>query len=282
MSDLTPVIRLNNGVEIPRIGYGTFTIDNESVTALVESALKVGYRHIDTASFYQNEKGVGKAIKNSGIPRGEIFITSKVWMDSLGYEKTIASFEQTLADLEVSYLDLFLLHWPRPLGPESWKALETLYKEGRVRAIGVSNYNIRLLKELMEGLDTAPAVNQIELHPRLQRKDLLTFCTDNDITVEAWAPIMKGKVVNIPLLNEIGGKYGKTAVQVTLRWHLQNGIIVLPKASSESRMIENLTISDFKLSDGEMELIDSLDRGERVGLEPEDVYVRGLDALKNR
>lgn len=282
MTDKYPILTLNNKIEIPQIGYGTFRIGNETVTGLVESALKVGYRHIDTASFYQNEEGVGKAMRNSGIPRDEIFITSKVWMDSLGYEKTIASYEQSIADLEVDYLDLLLIHWPRPLGPESWKALETLYKEKRVRAIGVSNYNIRLLKELMEGLEIVPAVNQIELHPRLQQKELLAFCSDNDIVVEAWAPIMKGKVTDIPLLNEIGRKYGKSAVQVTLRWHLQNGVVVLPKSSSESRMIENLAVMDFNLTAGEMEQIGSLDRGERVGLEPEDVYVRGLDALKNR
>lgn len=282
MSKKSPGITLNNGIEIPQIGYGTFRIDNESVSGLVESALKVGYRHIDTAAFYQNEEGVGKGIKLSGIPREEIFVTSKVWMEDLGYKKTIASFEQTMAKLEVDYLDLLLIHWPRPLALESWKVLENFYSEGRIRAIGVSNYNIRLLEELMNNSEVIPAVNQIELHPRLWQKDLCAFCAEHGIAVEAWAPIMKGKIVDIPLLNQIGGKYRKSAVQVTLRWHLQSGIVVLPKSSSESRMIENLSITDFSLSDDEMEQINGLNRGERVGLDPDDVYVRGMDALKNR
>lgn len=282
MSKKSPGITLNNGIEIPQIGYGTFRIDNESVSGLVESALKVGYRHIDTAAFYQNEEGVGKGIKLSGIPREEIFVTSKVWMEDLGYKKTIASFEQTMAKLEVDYLDLLLIHWPRPLALESWKVLENFYSEGRIRAIGVSNYNIRLLEELMNNSEVIPAVNQIELHPRLWQKDLCAFCAEHGIAVEAWAPIMKGKIVDIPLLNQIGGKYRKSAVQVTLRWHLQSGIVVLPKSSSESRMIENLSITDFSLSDDEMKQINGLNRGERVGLDPDDVYVRGMDALKNR
>ncbi len=267
---------LNNGIKIPVLGYGTFTMDNASAEDAVSSAIRVGYRHIDTASYYKNEKGVGNAVKSSGIPREEFFLTTKVWMDDLGYDKTMTSFEESLRDLQTDYLDLYLIHWPRPLALESWKAMETLYRDGVIKAIGVCNYTPAYLEDLIQNSDVIPAVNQVELHPGLQQNELLRYCRSRDIHVEAWSPIMKGQVLEMPLLQELGHKYGKNPVQITLRWHYQRGIIVIPKSVTPSRMEDNTKIYDFELTEGEMEQISGLECNKRLGFPPEHIYEKGF------
>ncbi len=267
---------LNNGLSIPALGYGTFTMDDKSAGEAVLEALKCGYRHIDTASYYKNEKGVGLALKDSGIPREELFITSKVWMDDLGYEKTKASFEKSLDALQTDYLDLYLIHWPRPLALESWKAMEELYRVGRIRSIGVSNYTPAYLEDLIGKSDIVPAVNQVELHPGLQQEDLVSYCNSRNIRVEAWSPIMKGRVLQMPFLQELAEKYGKNPVQITLRWHFQREIICIPKSVNPERMAENRDIFDFELTDGEMERIAGIDSDTRLGFYPEYIYEKGF------
>ena len=267
---------MNNGLTIPALGYGTFTIDDESAYTAVSIAIESGYRHIDTASFYKNEKGIGKAVKESGISRDEIFITSKVWIDDLGYERTKASFEQSLEALQTDYLDLYLIHWPRPLAAESWKVLEELYREGRVRSIGVSNYTPAYLEDLIGKSEIVPAVNQVELHPGLQQEELVSYCNSRNIRVEAWSPIMKGKVLHMPVIQDLGRKYGKNPVQITLRWHFQREIICIPKSVNPSRMAENLNIFDFELSEEDMDRIAGLNSDTRLGFYPEYIYEKGF------
>ncbi len=278
-------ITLNNGLVIPTIGYGTFKIDDIESENLVKMAVKTGYRHIDTASYYKNELGIGKGIAQASAPREDIFLATKIWMDDLGYEKTMQSFEASMEKLGLDYLDLLLIHWPRPLALESWKALEELYHAGKVKAIGVCNYNVRLLQELLDNCSVKPVINQIECHPKLQQTDVIEFCQKNDIAVEAWSPIMKGQVLDVPLLQELGEKYGKSPVQITLRWHLQRGVIVIPKASSEQRMLDNRNVFDFSLTDEEMAQIATLNEDMRLGFDPEYIYKNGFDPardLKNK
>lgn len=269
---LTESIKLNNGISIPLLGYGTFKVTDAEVETLVLNALESGYRHIDTAAYYRNEKGIGKALSECKIPREELFVTSKLWIDEYGYDKTLKAFDKTMKDLNLDYLDLYLLHWPRPLASESWKALEYLYENKKIRAIGVSNFTPDHLKQLAEKSSLIPAVNQIELHPGLQQKETRTYCEKNGIAIEAWSPIMKGQVMEEPLLIKIGEKYGKSPVQVTLRWHFQNNVIAIPKSSSPKRIHDNSLIFDFKLSEEEMNEIETLDSGNRLGPHPDFIY----------
>ncbi len=273
---LDKTFTLNNGVGIPCLGYGTFTIDNASAEEAVSAAIRVGYRHIDTASYYKNEKGVGQAVRDSGLPRENFFLTTKVWMDDLGYDKTMKSFEDSLKALHTDYLDLYLIHWPRPLAAESWKAMEKLYKEGVIRAIGVCNYTPEYLEDLIQNSDIVPAVNQVELHPGLQQNDLISYCNSRNIRVEAWSPIMKGQVMDMPLLKELGKKYDKNPVQITLRWHHQRGIIAIPKSVNPVRMESNSEIFDFKLTDQDMDAISALDSNSRLGFPPEHIFEKGF------
>lgn len=221
---------LHNGVKMPWLGFGTFKITEEGqVENSVLEALKVGYRHIDTAAVYGNEESVGRAMKNSGVKREEIFLTSKVWNSDQGYDSTLRAFEASLKRLDTNYLDLYLIHWPKPLNKETWRALEKLYKEKRVRAIGVSNFKVYHLEELMESCEIVPMVNQVEYHPRLQQTDLLEFCKKHNIQLEAWGPLMQGKIFDIPLMKELSEKYNKTISQIALRWDLQTGVVTIPK-----------------------------------------------------
>ena len=274
--DMNTTLTLNNGVEIPILGYGTFKIDIEATKEAVTAAIKAGYRHIDTASYYKNEAGVGAAVRESGLNRADFFVTTKVWMDDLGYDKTMKSFEASLKEMQMDYMDLFLIHWPRPLGAESWKAMEKLYADGQIRAIGVCNYSPELLEDLIQQSDIVPAVNQVELHPGLQQEDLVKYCNSRNIRVEAWSPIMKGQVMDMPVLKELGDKYGKSPVQITLRWHLQRGIIVIPKTVTPSRMKDNSNIFDFELDDSEMSRIAELDSNKRLGFPPEYIFKNGF------
>ncbi len=263
-------ITLNNGVEMPRFGLGVWRANAGSETEnAVTWALEAGYRHIDTAVLYKNEVEVGKSIRASGLPREEIFVTSKIWTDDLGYEKTKAALDVSMARLDLDYIDLYLIHWPVNDWQGAWKALEERYRTGSIRAIGVSNFLQHHLEELFTLAEVRPAVNQFEFHPYLQQPDLQRFCRDNDIVITAWAPIMKGRVLDVPELVAIGEKYGKSAVQVTLRWMLQIDVITIPKSVHKERIESNADLYDFELTDEDIQTITALDRDGRLGSHPD-------------
>lgn len=268
---LQGTVLLHNGVKMPYFGLGVYKVEegNEVIDS-VKTALEVGYRAIDTAALYENEEGVGKAIKESGIPRKEIFVTTKVWNTDHGYEKTLKAFDKSISKLGLDYVDLYLIHWPgKDTFIDTWRALEKLYRDGRVRAIGVSNFKPHHLQTLMEHSEEKPVINQVELHPYFQQKDLREFCKQHDIVVEAWSPLGRGQVLDDPVLAEIGKKYGKTPAQVTLRWHLQNDIVIIPKSVTPSRIKENADIFDFELTAEDMEQIDQLDKNTRLFKDPD-------------
>ena len=268
-------LTLNNGVTIPQFGLGVFRIqDGTQVENAVLHALNNGYRHIDTASLYGNETGVGKAIQRSGIPREEIFVTTKVWNTQQGHQTTLQAFKESRLRLGLDYIDLYLVHWPiKEHLFETWSALEELYRLEKVRAIGVSNFYEHHLDLLLDNCTIKPMINQVELHPLLQLQQLHDYCTAKEIKLEAWAPIMRGKVQRIVLLKNIGARYGKNPVQVALRWAIQRGIVVIPKSENPQRIESNADIFDFALSDDEMSAIQSLDRGKRLGPHPDNFYL---------
>ncbi|MGO5067088.1 MULTISPECIES: aldo/keto reductase [unclassified Clostridium] len=273
MQDIKSYTVLSNGVKMPWFGFGTYKVeDGDTVISSVKEALKIGYSHIDTASYYGNEEGVGTAIKESGVPREDIFLVSKVWNSDQGYDKTLKSFEDSIKKLGTDYLDLFLIHWPQPLSKETWQALEKLYKEGSVKAIGVSNFFVDHLKWLLEDAEIKPMVNQVEFHPRLIQKDLIEFCRKNSIQLEAWSPLMRGKVFQIELLHDLAKKYDKTISQIVLRWDLQMGVVTIPKSVTPSRIKENADIFDFEISKEDMDRIQQLDKGLRAGSDPNKVF----------
>ena len=255
-------IKLNNNTYMPSVGFGTSMVVGEKCVEIIKKAIEVGYRHIDTASAYKNEKEIGKALAESDLNRKDLFITSKVWKDSMGFDNTIKSFENTLLDLGLEYIDLFLIHWPKnndeKLNIETWRALEKLYKEGKVRAIGVSNFLEHHLKIILDNCEIKPAVNQIEFHPGLMREGTRKICKENDIIVEAWSPLGKGKMLKNELLIETAKKYNKSVAQLCLKWCLQNDVIPLPKSENEIRMKENLDLFDFQISDEDIRLINSM------------------------
>ncbi|MBO8172109.1 MAG: aldo/keto reductase [Bacillaceae bacterium] len=264
-------VTLHNGVEMPWLGLGVYKVEEGTeVENAVTAALKTGYRSIDTAAYYQNEQGVGKAVKTFGIPREEIFITTKVWNTDQGYDATLAAFEESRHKLGLEYIDLYLIHWPVPgKFKDTWRALEKLYRDGAVRAIGVSNFLVHHLRDLLADCEIKPMVNQVEFHPRLTQKELLAFCQEHEIRMEAWSPLMRGKVLDHPTILEISRKYGKTPAQVVLRWDLQHGVVTIPKSVHEQRIRENADIFDFELSEAEMAQIDQLNQDERVGPHPD-------------
>ena len=259
------VRKLSNGVDIPSIGFGTYKLGEEQeVRDKVKLALKLGYRQIDTASFYGNEEGVGKGIAESGIDRKGIFLVTKLWNDDHGYEETINAFNKSIKKLGVDYLDLYLIHWPNKLNSETWRAFEDLYKEGKVRAIGVCNFKIGHLEELKKTAKIMPMVNQIEIHPCKTQKETIEYCNENNIQVVAWGPIMRGKILSLPLMLELSEKYNKSIAQITLRWHIQNGVIPIPKSSNEERIKANLDIFDFNISSEDIKKIDELNVNEDI------------------
>lgn len=272
---LQDTVTLHNGVQMPGFGLGVFKVEEgQELVNAVKVAIRHGYRSIDTAAVYENEAGVGTAIREaleeSLVKREELFVTSKLWNADQGYESALAAFEATMEKLGLEYLDLYLIHWPvKGKYKDSWRALETLYRDGRVKAIGVSNFQIHHLKDVMEGAEIKPMVNQVEFHPRLTQKDLLLYCQEQGIQMEAWSPLMQGELLNEPLLQEIGAKYGKTVAQVILRWDLQHGVITIPKSTKEARIIENASIFDFSLSEEDMNRIDGLNEDRRVGPDPD-------------
>jgi methylglyoxal/glyoxal reductase len=273
--NLQSTTTLNNGVKMPWFGIGVFKVEEgpELVNA-VKLAIKHGYRSIDTAAIYGNEEGVGQAIqegiKEARINREELFVTSKVWNSDLGYESTLAAYETSLKKLGLDYLDLYLIHWPvEGKYKDAWRALETLYKQGKVKAIGVSNFQGHHLEDLMKDAEMKPMVNQVEYHPLLSQKDVHSFCQKHDIQLEAWSPLMQGQLFEHPDLKEIANKYNKTIAQVILRWDLQNGIVTIPKSTKEHRIIENAAIYDFELSKEDMQHINRLNQNKRVGPDPD-------------
>jgi diketogulonate reductase-like aldo/keto reductase len=271
MSVSNTFFELRNGVEMPALGFGVFKIgDGAPVEAAVADALKEGYRSFDTAAIYGNEIGVGTAIKNADISRSDIFLTSKLWNADQGYKQALNAFEETLSRMGTDYLDLYLIHWPvEDLFQDSWAALEDIYNAGKVRAIGVSNFALRHLKLLFANCRIIPMVNQIEFHPWLQQPELIRYCKSKGILPEAWSPLMKGEVSKIPVLTEIGKKYGKSAFQVVLRWDFQQGIATIPKSVQPDRIKSNADIFDFELTDEEIRKINQMDRNHRIGPDPE-------------
>ncbi|MDR0364848.1 MAG: aldo/keto reductase [Bacteroidales bacterium] len=267
----TKYATLSNGVNIPILGFGTYEIeDNQLVAELVEEALKVGYRHIDTASIYKNEQGIGQGLKKSDIPRKEIFVTSKLWNPKQGYDSTLREFDLSLEKLQIDYMDLYLIHWPKgELSKESWRAIERIYKEGRVRAIGVSNFQIYHLEDLFTACEIKPMINQIELHPYLTQQPLRDFCKKHNILVEAWSPLMRGGIFEIPLLQQLSEKYNRTIAQIVLKWDVQLDIATIPKSVRVDRIKENFQIFDFELSDGDVLAISALNIDKRIGPDPD-------------
>ncbi|WP_410177097.1 aldo/keto reductase [Thermoclostridium stercorarium] len=276
MTSIKDCATLNNGVKMPWLGLGVWKITKpEEIDFAVKTALEAGYRSIDTAEVYGNEEGVGKAIRESGIPRDEIFITTKLANSEQrkGYDAALRAFEESRKRLGVEYIDLFLIHWPvKDKYVESWKALIKLYNDGLVRAIGVSNFLIHHLEDIISETGVVPAVNQVELHPWLNQSELVEFCQKHKIQVEAYSPLMGGRLGEVTELNDIANKYRKTPAQIVLRWNLQRGIIVIPKSVHRERIIENSQIFDFSLSDEDMELINSLNRNQRFLPDPNNVY----------
>ena len=267
ITDLQGSFTLHNGVEMPYFGLGVF--QSEDATNSVLSALDNGYRHIDTASIYQNEKEVGNAIKQHDLAREEIFVVSKVWNSDQGYNSTIKAYHESLKRLNMDYLDLYLVHWPvKGKFVETWKAMEFLYDEGMVKSIGVSNFMRNHLSELLPTCSIVPMVNQMEFHPHLVQQDLIDFCNQKGIQYEAWSPLMRGKILDIELLKDLSEKYNKTIVQIVLRWNLQKGIITIPKSSNPERIKSNADIFDFELTQDDVEAINALDRNTRIGPDP--------------
>lgn len=272
MSTQIPTLTLNNGIEIPRLGFGVFQVPDAETRAAVTSALEAGYRSIDTAAIYGNEAGVGQAIADSGIDRDELFVTTKLWNADQGYDSTLQAFDASLAKLGLDFVDLYLIHWPTPardLYGESWRAIEKLVADGRIRAAGVSNFQPAHLRRLLDGGSLVPAVNQIELHPGLQQNELRALHTELGIVTEAWSPLAQGAVLDEPALTAIAERHGKSAAQVVLRWHLQLGNVVIPKSVTPSRIRENADVFDFALTDDELTAIGALDRGLRTGPDPD-------------
>lgn len=264
-------LKLANGVLIPQIGFGTFRIPGDEVAAPVEVALKAGYRHVDTAAIYKNEEGVGIGIKNSGVPREEIFLTSKLWNDDRGYDTTLRAFDESLKKLQTDYLDLYLIHWPKDKNKETWKAFEKLYKDKRIRSIGVSNFKVHHLEDLLGDAEVVPMINQIELHPQFPQEEVREYCTKKGIIVEAWGSLMQGKIFDKEIIKEIAEKYNKTISQIALRWAVQIGIVTIPKSTHPERIKENLDIFGFNLDEQDMEKIAELNTGVRVGRDPDSI-----------
>ncbi len=256
-------VKLKNGIEMPKIGFGTSLIEGEECIDNIKLALQAGYRHIDTASAYKNEIYIGQAIKESNIAREEIFVTSKVWKDSMGYENTIKSFNNSLQNLGLEYIDLFLIHWPRnndeKLNIDTWKALEDLYKQKKVRAIGLSNFLKHHLEIILNNCEIVPMVDQLEFHPGLTRQETLNFCKEKNIVVEAWAPLGKGKMLQNEELVRIANKYNKSVAQICIKWCLQNDVVPLPKTTNWNRMLENKDVFDFTISDEDMKFINNME-----------------------
>ena len=266
-----PTVTLHDGVEIPQLGFGVFQVSPEDTQQVVEEALATGYRHIDTAAAYRNEKGVGAAIAASGVPREEVFVTTKLWNSRQGYESTLDACEASLARLGMEWVDLYLIHWPMPSEGrylDTWRAFERIRGEGRARTIGVSNFRVEDLERLRREADLLPTVNQIELHPWLQQAELRAWHSEYGVATEAWSPLAQGELFAEETVERIAERHGRTPAQTILRWHLQLGNVVIPKSANPERIRENFELFDFELDDEEMESIEALDAGRRIGPDP--------------
>jgi 2,5-diketo-D-gluconate reductase A len=273
MAEVTaiPKIELHDGVEIPQLGFGVFQVPPEDTRAVVEDALEAGYRHIDTAAAYRNEKGVGEAIAASRIPREELFVTTKLWNSQQGHDSTLEAFGKSLGRLEMDYVDLYLIHWPAPaqdLFVETWRAFERIHEERRARTIGVSNFRIEDLERLEGETETLPTVNQVELHPRFHQADLRAWQEEHRIATEAWSPLGQGELLDVEEIVEIAARHEKTPAQAIIRWHLQLGNVVIPKSVTPERIRENFDVFDFELTGEEMATFEALDTGRRFGPDP--------------
>jgi 2,5-diketo-D-gluconate reductase A len=267
-----PNVTLNNGVQIPQLGFGVFQVPPADTVEAVSEALRVGYRHIDTAEMYGNEKQVGEAIAQSGLDPSDVFVTSKLNNNHHDFDDALAAFDKTLDDLARDQVDLFLIHWPLPtVGDfvETWRALERIYSEGRARSIGVSNFQDQHIRRLHAETDIPPAVNQIELHPYLTQEPLRAFGAEHNIATEAWSPIAQGGVLDDPTVTDLARSLDRTPAQVVLRWHLQLGNIVFPKSVNPARMRENFELFDFELSDADLAMVSALNKDERTGPDPD-------------
>ncbi|MBM7652848.1 aldo/keto reductase [Neobacillus cucumis] len=271
-------VTLNNGLKMPQLGFGVWQVKDDQATAAVATALEVGYRSIDTAMIYKNEVGVGKALKESSIPSEDLFITTKVWNSDQGYENTLRAFDESLEKLGLDYIDLYLIHWPTPQFDQyvdTYKALEKLYHEGRVKAIGVCNFEIEHLERLLNECEVVPVLNQVECHPYLAQTELKEFCAKHNIFVEAWSPLDQGgEVLQDEVVQKIAESHGKTPAQTVLRWHLQNNTIVIPKSVTPARIKENFEVFDFELTPDEMNAINEINRNRRKGPQPNEMHVR--------
>lgn len=265
-------VTLNNGVVMPQLGFGVWQVPDDQAQPAVETALAAGYRSIDTAKLYHNEEGVGRAVRASGVPRAELFITTKLWNDEHDYDRALRAFDASLDRLGMDYVDLYLIHWPVPKQDkyrDAWKALEKVYAEGRAKAVGVSNFTVANLTRLLESSSVVPAVNQVELHPRLAQEELRAFHAEHGIATEAWSPLGQGQLIGDPAVAEVAAAHGRTPAQVILRWHLQLGVIAIPKSVTPSRIRENLDVFGFELSDEEMAVVGALDSRGRIGPDPD-------------
>jgi methylglyoxal/glyoxal reductase len=270
LHSLTDRVEIAPGVAMPRLGVGTYRASEVDAHQEVAWALEIGYRGVDTAALYGNEADVGRAIAESGLPRDDVFVATKVWNDDQGYESTLAAFDESLRKLALGHVDLYLVHWPIPSRmQDTWRAMEEILASGRTRAIGVCNHLPHHLERLLSFATVPPAIDQVEFHPGLQQPDLHAYCDEHRITMQAWAPVMRGRVFQIPTLVEIGRRHGKTAAQVSIRWILQLGVTTIPKSVHRERLVENADVFDFELSAEEMAAIAALDRSERIGPHPD-------------
>ncbi|MGZ5415626.1 MAG: aldo/keto reductase [Nocardioides sp.] len=270
-----PNVILSNGIEIPQLGFGVWRVPADDTQRAVAAALDAGYRHIDTATLYDNEEGVGAAIRESGRERDEVFVTTKVWNSDQGYDDTMRAFDASMERLGLDVLDLYLIHWPLPgkgLAADTWRAMEKLYLDGRIRAIGVSNFHPHHLKALIEHAEVVPTVNQVELHPYLQQDDVRAANNEHGVATEAWSPLAKGgDLLRDPVVQRLAEKHGRTPAQVVLRWHIHTNTIVIPKSVTPARIKENIDIFEFELDAEDMAAINGLDRGHRIGAHPEEM-----------
>jgi 2,5-diketo-D-gluconate reductase A len=270
----SPVVDLLDGNTIPKLGLGVYKVDNDLAAPLVSHALTNGYRLIDTASMYENEVGVGRGVAESGVPRDQVQVATKFWMDDLGYENTLKAFDKSLKLLGLDYLDFYLIHWPAPkrglLYVDSWRAMEKLKNEGLVRSIGVCNFHPHHVDEILKVAEHKPVLNQVELHPWLTQEKVLEYDNSHSILTQAWSPLARGKILEEDMLAELAQSHGKSVAQIVLRWHIQRGVAVIPKSNSMERITENMNVFDFELSEQEIASISALNSNFRTGVDPED------------
>jgi 2,5-diketo-D-gluconate reductase A len=273
-SDAVPAIRLNDGNTIPQLGLGVYKVNDDEAERTVAVALEAGYRHLDTAELYGNEAGVGRGLRSSGLPRDDVFVTTKVWNDQQGYESTLRAFDRSMDRLGLDVVDLYLIHWPAPrqdLYVETYRALEKIRQEGRARSIGVSNFQTHHLERLLGETDIVPVINQIEVQPWLQQRELREFGDARHIVTEAWSPLARGRILEDPVLLRLAERHGVSTAQIVIRWHLQSGLVVIPKSVTPSRIAENFDVFGFELTADDLAEIEALDSGERVGSHPDEV-----------